>query len=428
MEKGLTIVRVSVSKILLCISIVLLSVPLALCNTVYIDYTIKRRIEVLAIIMSIMYLMRFINKSAVIKKTTLLFGIALLTFAVCVIYFTNINAGLIIQEDSTVTAILDSGVICSYFLLINKSISTNHFMLIKKTIVVSLGSFVLINDVMLYLFPELAKIFGGEWWTSFFLGSKFDVGYLHLFFIAALFSTFFQKKSYSKNTLLVVLLILTAYTTIFVDCNTGIIAVGLFLLFILCTHKIYEIFIKPQVFCGILLSSLLFVVAYGVLLNSKIAEFLIQDIFHRDLSLTGRTTIYKLLQTVMTNNIWTGYGYGIDYNVSQALFNYDNTQNGLMEWILQIGIIGTLMLVILLYIIFFRIAKAKPSNKIVPMLAFIYVLTIIAMVEISLDLFYFMAIGLLYGMSLDEEKRIKQKNYKDQSLNRKRLISATAAS
>lgn len=77
---------------------------------------------------------------------------------------------------------------------------------------------------------------------------------------------------------------------------------------------------------------------------------------------------------------------------------------------------------------FFRIAKAKPSNKIVPMLAFIYVLTIIAMVEISLDLFYFMAIGLLYGMSLDEEKRIKQKNYKDQSLNRKRLISATAAS
>ena len=55
-------------------------------------------------------------------------------------------------------------------------------------------------------------------------------------------------------------------------------------------------------------------------------------------------------------------------------------------------------------------------------------LTIIAMVEISLDLFYFMAIGLLYGMSLDEEKRIKQKNYKDQSLNRKRLISATAAS
>lgn len=411
--------KVSISKTLLCISIVLLSVPLALCNTVYIDYTIKRRIEVFAIIMSIIYLLRFVNKSAVIKKTTLLFGIALLAFAGCMIYFTHINVGLIIQEDSTITAILDAGVICSYFLLINKSVSTNQFTIIKKCIVFSLGSFVLINDVMLYLFPELAKIFGGEWWTSFFLGSKFDVGYLHLFFIAALFSTFFQEKSYRKNILLIALLILTVYSTLFVDCNTGIISVGLFAIFILCSRKIYNFFIKPQVFCGVLLSSLVFVVAYSIFLNSRLVKFLVQDVFNRDLSLTGRTTIYKLLQTVMTNNIWTGYGYGIDYTVSKALFNYDNTQNGLMEWILQIGIIGTVFLIILLYVIFFRIAKAKPSNKIIPILAFIYVLTVIAMVEISLDLFYFMAIGLLYGMALDEEKYIKQKNYANQFLNRK---------
>ena len=88
----------------------------------------------------------------------------------------------------------------------------------------------------------------------------------------------------------------------------------------------------------------------------------------------------------------------------QLAFNYDNTQNGLMEWILQVGIIGTSFLVLFLYVLFFRISKAKPSTAIIPILSFIYVLTIIAMIEISLDLFYFMAIGLLYGMALDEEK------------------------
>ena len=145
-------------------------------------------------------------------------------------------------------------------------------------------------------------------------------------------------------------------------------------------------FIKPQVFCSILIASLLFVIGYSVILNSSIVKFFVQDIFNRDLSLTGRTAIYKLLRSAMAGNIWTGYGYGINYTISQTIFNYDNTQNGLMEWILQIGIIGTVLLIIFLYVIFYRVKKSKPSNSIVPILSFIYVLTIIAMIEISLDL------------------------------------------
>ena len=153
-----------------------------------------------------------------------------------------------------------------------------------------------------------------------------------------------------------------------------------------------------------LVSTILFVVIYSIVLDSSLVKFIVQQVFDRDISLTGRTNIYKLLGTVLTNDIWTGYGYGINYSVSKALFNYDNTQNGLMEWILQVGIIGTSFLVLFLYVLFFRISKAKPSTAIIPILSFIYVLTIIAMIEISLDLFYFMAIGLLYGMALDEEK------------------------
>ena len=263
------------------------------------------------------------------------------------------------------------------------------------------------NDLMMFFFTEMAEHFGGEWWTSFFLGTKFDVGYMHLFFIATLFSAFFQKQTenYGKYIVFIALIGLTVYSTVFVDCNTGIVSVGMFLIFFIIARKRYSFFIKPQVFSITLVSTVLFVVIYSIVLDSPLVKFIVQQVFDRDISLTGRTNIYKLLGSILTNNIWTGYGYGINYSVSKALFNYDNTQNGLMEWILQVGIIGTGFLMLFLYVIFLRISKAKPSAVIIPILSFIYVLTVIAMIEISLDLFYFMAIGLLYGIALDEEKK-----------------------
>ena len=398
--------KVSISKTILFVSLVFLSISLVLCNSVYIDYSIRRIIEIFAIATSVIYLIRFSIKSTIVKKSSLLVALVLFSFVGCMIYFSHRNVRLIIKDDPSFSAFLDGGVLCSYFFLIKKTVSTDQFAFAKKSMVIILGIFVIFNDLMMFFFTEMAEHFGGEWWTSFFLGTKFDVGYMHLFFIATLFSAFFQKRTenYGKYIVFIVLIGLTVYSTVFVDCNTGIVSVGIYLIFFIIARKRYSCFIKPQVFSITLVSTLLFVVIYSIVLDSSLVKFIVQQVFDRDISLTGRTNIYKLLGTVLTNDIWTGYGYGINYSVSKALFNYDNTQNGLMEWILQVGIIGTSFLVLFLYVLFFRISKAKPSTAIIPILSFIYVLTIIAMIEISLDLFYFMAIGLLYGMALDEEK------------------------
>lgn len=398
--------RISISKTVLFVALVLLSISLTLCNSVYINYSTRLTVEFLAIVTSLIYLTRFARISTIVKKEALLVAVALFVFAGCIVCFSHSNAGLIIKSDPTITAFLDAGVLCSYFLLISKTIPIAHFTFVKKSIVLILGSFIAINDILLFFFADMAEYFGGEWWTSFFLGTKFDVGYMHLFFIATLFSAFFQKQTekLKKYIVFIFLIGLTVYSTILVDCNTGIVSTIIFLIFMLMVRKKYSLFVKPQVFSIILLSTLLFVIIYSVILDSSIVKFLVQQVFGRDMSLTGRTNIYKMIVNIFENNIWTGYGYGINYNVSKALFDYDNTQNGLMEWVLQVGIIGTGFLIIFLYSIFFRISKAKPSEGIIPILSFIYVLTIIAMIEISLDLFYFMAIGLLYGMALDEEE------------------------
>lgn len=161
----------------------------------------------------------------------------------------------------------------------------------------------------------------------------------------------------------IVLIGLTVYSTVFVDCNTGIVSVGIFLIFFIIARKRYSFFIKPQVFSITLVSTILFVVIYSIVLDSSLVKFIVQQVFDRDISLTGRTNIYKLLGTVLTNDIWTGYGYGINYSVSKALFNYDNTQNGLMEWILQVGIIGTSFLVLFLYVLFLEYLKRSHRQR-----------------------------------------------------------------
>lgn len=107
--------KVSISKTILFVSLVLLSISLVLCNSVYIDYSIRRIIEIFAIITSVIYLIRFSIKSTIVKKSSLLVALVLFSFVGCMIYFSHRNVGLIIKDDPTITALLDGGVLCSYF-------------------------------------------------------------------------------------------------------------------------------------------------------------------------------------------------------------------------------------------------------------------------------------------------------------------------
>lgn len=125
--------------------------------------------------------------------------------------------------------------------------------------------------------------------------------------------------------------------------------------------------------------------------------------------MTGRTNIYAKIAVAMTGNWLTGYGYGINYDLTRELMQADNTQNGLAEWVFQIGIIGTAALIVLLWICFHRINKARISRKSSAILAVLYTLTIIASIEVSIDLPYFLLVAVLYGFAIESEYKYTAK-------------------
>ena len=79
------------------------------------------------------------------------------------------------------------------------------------------------------------------------------------------------------------------------------------------------------------------------------------------------------------------------------LFKYADTQNALLEWILQLGIYAVTVLVSLYVTIFSGIKKMDNNAQIIPLVAIIYVLVFLGSVEITMDMNFIFCIFLLYA-------------------------------
>ena len=91
---------------------------------------------------------------------------------------------------------------------------------------------------------------------------------------------------------------------------------------------------------AILAGSSLFVVLYEVVLLNPYVQTLITTVLKRSLTLTGKNNIYMqiFLNVLKKSLVYGGYGYGSSYEVCVKYLYYADTQNGILEWILQTGI------------------------------------------------------------------------------------------
>lgn len=88
---------------------------------------------------------------------------------------------------------------------------------------------------------------------------------------------------------------------------------------------------------------------------------------------------------------------------------YADTQNALMEWLLQIGILGTSILFIILSYCMKKyyklILKSKNNLKEYSwILSFIYVYIILGIIEITYDMQFIGMILILYSISIGKNK------------------------
>lgn len=108
------------------------------------------------------------------------------------------------------------------------------------------------------------------------------------------------------------------------------------------------------------------VLLYTVILKSQFINDLMVKLLGRDLTLTGRVDIWKLLLKIIEDKPWLGYGYDAIWNTremvyyihSKFTFEFMGSHNGPIHIILELGIIGFAAF----FIIFILIPGIKLKN------------------------------------------------------------------
>lgn len=267
---------------------------------------------------------------------------------------------------------------------------------------------VIIVDSMIFLDIRL------EANNAFYLvGTKFSVVYLHIYCLAYFLARKKNTVKYikEKKGLILCLLFLMAIVAVNVDCNTGMIGcillIALIFLFSRFKEHLYQYATRGSVFLLILLGVTLISFAFEQIVQYAPITNFIENVLHRQTTLTGRTDIYNSYLVSMIGNWQYGFGYGAAYKTSMLLFRYADTQNALLEWILQVGIYAVIILLFLYIAIFSGIRKMNNNAQIIPLVALVYVFVLLGSVEITMDMNFFFCLFLLYAYIHNKDKAIE---------------------
>lgn len=350
---------------------------------------INNYLNIQRILMIIVLVFILLNYSLNIKKYKI--DVVMIIYGILVLISGYINRD---KHEITHTLVSSFTYVISLFefyyatkIIANKK---DYTFIIKSLFYISL-IYVLINDLLL-----LFRI--NPFGQYYLLGNKFDVSYLHLFVIAS-YLTLKKQADIKKKIIFSIMIIISFIVFKYVKCSTGIIGLFIFILLLIFFKNKNKI--NSKLFFSSLLISSLFVFFVERILQISFIQNFIVNFLNRDLTLTGRIIIYENIPQLLKNHIMFGYGYSSSYETWMKFIYYPNSQNGLIDFIVEQGIIATCFFLIMLKRILFKI---RNINFIQPIFLFIIVLNILASVEITINIFYVGLMLLLYSSYKEEEK------------------------
>lgn len=272
-----------------------------------------------------------------------------------------------------------------YFATILISRKKDFNFILKSLFYISLF-YIVLNDIFIIIDKNILK-------NYYLIGDKFDVAYMHLLCISFfMFLNSEKKQSFIDIIVRISLLIITFFILGTIDCSTGIVGlmvfVGLF-----CLYKKSN-YINKKLYCISLILSAFFVFFVNNLLQIGIIQNFIVNFLERDLTLTGRMTIYENVPNILENHLLFGYGHGSSYETWMKYIFYPNSQNGIIDCIVEQGIIATILLIVnAIYIVMKQSNKSKVFSLYVLLITF----NVLSTVEITLNLTY---VSILLLMNL----------------------------
>ncbi len=268
----------------------------------------------------------------------------------------------------------------------------------------------LLNDAL--MFSGFIR-FGAGRFETYLVGTKFSVSYLHMNLLT-LWAIRSKWQNRRRRLPKWAVLLAAAYivgVAVRVDCMTGIIGcVALVVLFAMVDSKRRGKllrFTSPMILLLTLVASVVFVMLVDVILELPIVKFVIEDVFERDLTLTGRTNIYSAYFKSMEGRMLWGVGFGNANDASVTMFGYENVQNALLQWVLQVGFPATAGLVAVMYQVFRQIHRKKlhNMNMILPLVALIYMYVLLGTVETTFNMAFIMWFALIFMLANEKQKQ-----------------------
>lgn len=234
--------------------------------------------------------------------------------------------------------------------------------------------------------------------ANYLIGGKFSVLYLSMIWLAVYFCNGkFNNKL--KTSVIIILLALLSYRT---DCSTGVFCFFIIWL-VFISKKLQKFLFRPVVMIGITALLNVLLVAYNNFLQSGVAAYIVQNVLHRNLNLTGRTEIYTYFFALIKQDLLFGKGYN-NTLISSSL-GYLNAQNGFLDVITKCGLLGLTFFVIILVVAVFESHKSEKEDSILQAIWPIFFAFIIAsLVEISFNMYFFFIVAIMFSATKESQK------------------------
>ncbi len=361
-------------------------------NYRYINYILVL-ITFLYLLLKLKFIIRRLNKKIV--------GFLLMYMVLVFISaYTNRNNHVLVN--SYYSAVFYILTVFDIFLGISYVAIKKNFSFIIRVFLVLSVTYLFLNDVLLLLYPNLFT----KNKTYYLVGNKFSVSYLHLQVLVL----FLMNRSNKNRSIILlydrfiflILILISIYVTIVIESRVGLISIILFILILKFPINFLE---NPRVFLITLISSSLLSFGFNFLLNNKFIHYFIVNILHKDLTLTGRISIYDKIPILLKDHIILGYGYGSSYETWLNYMGMPNSQNATIDIILEQGLIATILLIGIFYCIFQLLYNSKEkSNHLHPVITIIYIFVLLGSVEITFGVPFICWGGLLYAAQAEIEK------------------------
>lgn len=238
--------------------------------------------------------------------------------------------------------------------------------------------------------------------SLYLFGNKFMVSYLHmqaLGFAGQYLCLTGRWPHWSGKILLAAFGSAGMAMCAHVQCTTGMIGIAVMTAMLLLPLGgwLRKILSHPQTVLAI------FAAANALLLNGDflwelpMVQGLVVDILHEDLTLNGRLNIYAILPKVFEGHWLFGYGYGSDTITN--LIGYGNAQNGILQYVLDGGLIG-LGALIGCWMHCLGIAH-RHSKRSWPMVCAMYGFAVCALAEVCFNNNFMLVLAILACMDED---------------------------